>query len=154
MRRIVRRWYPGSKSRQILHAVCIVKLARPGIEWKKIDTNGKIPRVTTAQKNLLWKWVSSICYKRSFSVVNIFKTVTKNLVFSPTNQAGGFGLFSYHLMAFVFLTGFMNGVNYYAQGNSISRWIQLWNFALKRLLNKPYENEVTLTGQNPPLNCC
>jgi len=48
-------------------------------------------------------------------VVNIFKTVTKNLVFSPTNQAGGFGLFSYHLMAFVFLTGFMNGVNYYAQ---------------------------------------
>ena len=29
--------------------------------------------------------------------------------------------------------------------------IQLLNFAYKRLLNKPYENEVTLTGQNPPL---
>ena len=26
--------------------------------------------------------------------------------------------------------------------------------AIKRLLNKPYENEVTLTGQNPPLKCC
>ena len=33
-------------------------------------------------------------------------------------------------------------------------YIQLLNFACKRLLNKPYENEVTLTGQNPPLNCC
>ena len=32
--------------------------------------------------------------------------------------------------------------------------IQLLNFAYKRLLNKPYENEVTLTGQNPPLKCC
>ena len=31
--------------------------------------------------------------------------------------------------------------------------IQLLNFAYKRLLNKPYENEVTLTGQNPPLKC-
>ena len=28
------------------------------------------------------------------------------------------------------------------------------NFAYKRLLNKPYENEVTLTGQNLPLKCC
>ena len=28
------------------------------------------------------------------------------------------------------------------------------NFAYKRLLNKPYENEVILTGQNPPLKCC
>ena len=27
-------------------------------------------------------------------------------------------------------------------------------FAYKRLLNKPYENEVTLTGQNPPSKCC
>ena len=61
-------------------------------------------------------------------MVNIFKTVTKNLVFSPTNQAGGFGLFSYHLMAFVFLTGFMNGVNYYAQGNSISKINEYCNF--------------------------
>ena len=24
----------------------------------------------------------------------------------------------------------------------------------KRLLNKPYENEVTLREQNPPLKCC
>ena len=32
--------------------------------------------------------------------------------------------------------------------------LQLLNFAYKRLLNKPYENEVTLTGQNPPLKCC
>ena len=24
----------------------------------------------------------------------------------------------------------------------------------KRSLNKPYENEVTLRGQNPPLKCC
>ena len=28
--------------------------------------------------------------------------------------------------------------------------VQLLNFAYKRSLNKPYENEVTLTGQNPP----
>ena len=32
--------------------------------------------------------------------------------------------------------------------------IQSWTFAYIRLLNKPYENEVTLTGQNPPLKCC
>ena len=32
--------------------------------------------------------------------------------------------------------------------------IQLWTFAHVRLLNKPYENQVTLTGQNPPLKCC
>ena len=31
--------------------------------------------------------------------------------------------------------------------------IQPWPLALKRLLNKPYENEVTLTWQNPPLKC-
>ena len=29
--------------------------------------------------------------------------------------------------------------------------IQPLNFAYVQLLNKPYENEVTLTGQNPPL---
>ena len=31
--------------------------------------------------------------------------------------------------------------------------IQLPTFAYTRLLNKPYENEVTLTGQNTPLKC-
>ena len=33
-------------------------------------------------------------------------------------------------------------------------YIQLSNFENIRLLNKPYENEVTLTGQNAPLKCC
>ena len=28
------------------------------------------------------------------------------------------------------------------------------NFSYIRLLNKHYENEVTLTQQNPPLKCC
>ena len=37
---------------------------------------------------------------------------------------------------------------------STHRYIQLLTFAYKRLLNKPYENEVILTGQNPPLKCC
>ena len=32
--------------------------------------------------------------------------------------------------------------------------IQLWTFAYLRLLNKPYENQVTLIGQNPHLKCC
>ena len=32
--------------------------------------------------------------------------------------------------------------------------LQLWTFAYIQLLNKPYENEVTLTGQNPPLKYC
>ena len=31
--------------------------------------------------------------------------------------------------------------------------IQLWTFAYIRLLNKPYENEVILREQNPPLKC-
>ena len=33
-------------------------------------------------------------------------------------------------------------------------YLQSWTFAIIRLLSKPYENEVTLTGQNPPLKCC
>ena len=32
--------------------------------------------------------------------------------------------------------------------------IQLLNFAYIQLLNKPYENEFTMTGQNQPLECC
>ena len=32
--------------------------------------------------------------------------------------------------------------------------LQSWTFAYIWLLNKPYVNEVTLTGQNPPLKCC
>ena len=32
--------------------------------------------------------------------------------------------------------------------------IQLWTFAYIRLLNKPYENEVTLREQKIPLQCC
>ena len=32
--------------------------------------------------------------------------------------------------------------------------LQPFKFAYIRLLNKPYENEVSLTGQNPPLKCC
>ena len=32
--------------------------------------------------------------------------------------------------------------------------VQLPTFPYIWLLNKPYENEVTLTGQNPPLKCC
>ena len=35
-----------------------------------------------------------------------------------------------------------------------SEYVQLWTSAIIRLLNKPYENEVTLTGQNAPLKCC
>ena len=33
-------------------------------------------------------------------------------------------------------------------------YVQLPTFAYTRLLNKPYEYEVTLTGQNQPLKCC
>ena len=36
---------------------------------------------------------------------------------------------------------------------SIRLQLQPSNFAYVRLLNKPYENEVTLTGQNLPLKC-
>ena len=32
--------------------------------------------------------------------------------------------------------------------------LQLWPFANGWLLDKPYENEVTLKGQNIPLRCC
>ena len=32
--------------------------------------------------------------------------------------------------------------------------IQPWNFAYIWVLNKPYENEVTLTEQNPRSKCC
>ena len=32
--------------------------------------------------------------------------------------------------------------------------IQLWTFAYVGLLNKPYENEVTLREQKIPLICC
>ena len=32
--------------------------------------------------------------------------------------------------------------------------IQSWSNDYKWLLNKPYVNEVTLRGQNPPLKCC
>ena len=32
--------------------------------------------------------------------------------------------------------------------------LQLWTFAYVQLLNKPYENEVTLTRQKLPLKCC
>ena len=39
--------------------------------------------------------------------------------------------------------------------NSANKFgIQSWTFAVIQLVNKPYENEVTLTGQNPPLKCC
>ena len=34
------------------------------------------------------------------------------------------------------------------------KYVQLPNFAYTRLLDKPYENEVTLREQNPPLKCC
>ena len=30
-------------------------------------------------------------------------------------------------------------------------YVQPWPLAIKRLLDKPYENEVSLTDQNPPL---
>ena len=33
-------------------------------------------------------------------------------------------------------------------------YIQPWPLAYKRLLNKPYVNEVNLTGQKPPLKYC
>ena len=32
--------------------------------------------------------------------------------------------------------------------------IQTWSNDYIRLLNKPYENKVTLTWHNPPLKCC
>ena len=44
------------------------------------------------------------------------------------------------------------------KNKSLEQWfkfyIQLLNFAYKRLPNKAYENEVTMRGQNLPLNCC
>ena len=36
----------------------------------------------------------------------------------------------------------------------LSRYIQIKSDQTERLLNKPYVNEVTLTGQNPPLTYC
>ena len=36
----------------------------------------------------------------------------------------------------------------------LSSHLQLSKSDYKRLLHKPYVNEVHLTGQNPPLNCC
>ena len=36
---------------------------------------------------------------------------------------------------------------------NLYNYIQSWTFAYIRLLNKPYENEVILTGQNLPLKC-
>ena len=33
-------------------------------------------------------------------------------------------------------------------------YLPSWTFAYIRLLDKPYENEVTLTGQKPSLKCC
>ena len=38
--------------------------------------------------------------------------------------------------------------------NHECHYIQLRNFIYIRLLNKPYENEVNLTGQKTPLKCC
>ena len=32
--------------------------------------------------------------------------------------------------------------------------LQSWTFAYIRFLDKPYVNEVTLRGQNPPSKCC
>ena len=32
--------------------------------------------------------------------------------------------------------------------------LQFWKINMDHLLNKPYVNEVTLRGQNPPLKCC
>ena len=38
--------------------------------------------------------------------------------------------------------------------NFLKIGIQTWSNDYKRFVNTPYENEVTLTGQNPPLKCC
>ena len=37
----------------------------------------------------------------------------------------------------------------YFNGLSL-HFVQPWSFAIKRILNKPYENEVTLILQGPP----
>ena len=39
-------------------------------------------------------------------------------------------------------------------GFSLSKWLQLCQSEMAALLNKPYENDVTLRGQNIPLKCC
>ena len=39
-------------------------------------------------------------------------------------------------------------------GTGYLNYIQPLNFAYIWLLNKPYENEVTLTRQKPPFNYC
>ena len=38
--------------------------------------------------------------------------------------------------------------------NSSNHLLQPWPLGYKRLLNKPYVNEVNLTGQKPPLKYC
>ena len=47
-----------------------------------------------------------------------------------------------------FLGKFLQNIHFMYTGAKNIRTIQLWNFAYKRLLNKPYENEVILRGQN------
>ena len=44
--------------------------------------------------------------------------------------------------------------SFFHTAETVENDIQSLNFAYIRLLNKPYENEVTLTGQKPPLKCC
>ena len=45
-------------------------------------------------------------------------------------------------------------LHYTLEKEKTQKNIQLWTFAYVRLLNKPYENEVTFRGQNIPLKCC
>ena len=60
-------------------------------------------------------------------------------------EVGGFGLFNYFLIALTFLTTFMNGINYYSQGEFIFYYF---------LLNlERYFLEKELTGfKNMPID--
>ena len=58
-------------------------------------------------------------------------------VFDATNEEHTIPLFTFDL-----------------NSSTVQLHIQSWTFAIIRLLNKPYENEVNLTGQNPPSKCC
>ena len=57
-----------------------------------------------------------------------------------------FGNFSFSLALAEFLT--LSSASYF------DLYVQLWTFAYVRLLNKTYENEVTLRGQKIHLKCC
>ena len=126
-------------------------------DWRKYGAHSKRNSNVDTFRMLLRK--SRLFYLESLvqckMQVHAFAVLSRTFGPSPSHTAKGILLHNILYIVLSFPLALMQHNDLF-ESEELAKvhQIQTWSNDYIRLLNKPYENKVTLTWHNPPLKCC